>query len=100
MHGVSTGISSSIFHWQVCVLLNNIEHVRQVLKSIPEQLQLTKFMQWLDSKEVLAMTGPEDTQKLSESTVTLFNKLLVSADEDMHNKISIQVNRIVRKVCL
>ena len=85
----------------MCILLNSIEHVRQVLKSIPELLQLTDFMQWLDSKEgELDTSCAQPMQKFSESVQTLVTNLLDSADEDMNNKLTIQVNRIVRKVCL
>ena len=93
-------------HWtglhvssQVCILLNSIEHVRQVLESIPELLQLTLFMQWLDSKEELETDGTTSTQKSSENVQKLVSELLARADEDMQNKLSIQRKSIVKKVC-
>ena len=84
----------------MCILLNSIERVRQILKGIPELLQLTQFMEWLDSAEELDTAPTEIVQKFSESVQSLVSNLLVSADEDMENKLSFQVKRIVRKVCL
>ena len=79
-------------------MINSIEHVRQVLQSIPELLQLTQFMQWLDSKEELETGDTTSTQKFSENVQKLVSELLASADEDMQNKLAFQVNSIVKKV--
>ena len=73
--------------WQLCIILNNMSHVRTALTNMRQKLELHKFYRWLTEKE--------DIGKQAEN---LIDKLLSSADEDIGNKISQIVASISRKV--
>ena len=72
---------------QLCIILNNMTHVRQALKSIPVKLDLQTFYDWVESEE-----------KLGKKAEDLISSLLSSSDEDIANKTSHIVVQISRKV--
>ena len=62
-------------------------HVRQALKSVPVNLDLQTFYDWVESEE-----------KLGKKAEDLINSLLSSSDEDIANKTSHIVVQISKKV--
>lgn len=72
---------------KLCIILNNMSHVRTALTNLRQKLELHKFYRWLTEKE--------DIGKQAEH---LIDTLLSSADEDIGNKISQIVAAISKKL--
>ena len=66
---------------QLCVALNNIHHVSQLLMNIRAELDLDKYYKWLDEEK------QQDGLPLSQRADTIIKDLLESAHEDVLNKI-------------
>ena len=73
--------------FQLCIVLNNIQHVRVVLSEIGDELDLGAYYKFLDEE------GCEPS-KLSERAEELRKTILSSADEDIQEK----KNNVVRQV--
>ena len=63
--------------------LNNVHHIRMVVRQLPEKLQLEEFYQWLDQGE----GHEEGSSSLRQSAKTTVSRLLESADDDFDNKV-------------
>ncbi len=79
---------------QLCITLNNIQHVKMVINEIGDELDLQRYYQFLDE-------GSGD-HTLSRRAEELRATILSSAEEDIQekkNSIVRQVHRLVRNTC-
>lgn len=76
-------------HYQVCIILNNMQHIRQELSQFEEKLELQSFCDWLEAEE-----------KLGGPFKELVKNVLESADEDIFNKMNQIMLEITGKVQL
>ena len=74
---------------QLCIVLNNMQHVREELSHLEERLELESFYEWLDS---------QDESTLGSQCRAMVKKLLGSADEDIYNRMSKIMTEITEKV--
>ena len=74
-------------HMQLCIVLNNMQHIRQEMSKFEEKLELQSFYDWLEEEE-----------KVGNRCKELVQKLLGSADEDIYNKMSKIMTEITEKV--
>ena len=72
---------------QVCIILNNMQHIRQELSKFEEQLELQSFCDWLEKEE-----------KLGKSFKDVVKNVLASADDDIFNKMNQVMLEITEKV--
>ena len=79
---------SLLYALQLCVILNNMQHIRQELSKFEETLQLQSFYDWLEQEE-----------KAGQRCRELVRNLLESADEDIYNKMNKIMMQITTKVC-
>ena len=79
----------SILKLQLCIVLNNMQHVREELSHLEERLEFESFYQWLDS---------EDESTLGRQCRAMVKKLLGSADDDICNRMSKIMTEITEKV--
>ena len=73
-------------------------YVRQQLSEMPKHMDLEKLYNMLrkehEKKYLLAEEGGPEVKDM-DFAKSLFNELLISADEDIMNKI----NELVKKIC-
>ncbi len=74
---------------QLCIVLNNMQHVREELLHLEERLEFESFYKWLDS---------EDESTLGSQCRAMVKKLLGSADDDIYNRMSKIMAEITDKV--
>ena len=79
----------SILKLQLCIVLNNMQHVREELSHLEERLEFESFYKWLDS---------EDESTLGAQCRAMVTKLLSSSDDDIYNRMSKIMTEITDKV--
>lgn len=77
---------------KLCVSLNNIHHISEVLKNIPNEINLERYYKWLDEEK------RQDGHPLSEKAEITITDVLKSANEDILNKIEHAINVVQAKV--
>ncbi|XP_019853528.1 PREDICTED: protein unc-13 homolog D-like [Amphimedon queenslandica] len=77
---------------KLCVALNNIHHISEVLKNIPNEISLERYYRWLDEEK------REDGHPLSEKAEITTTDVLKSANEDILNKIEHAINVVQAKL--
>lgn len=82
-------LTFSYIHVQLSICLNDMHHVRTVVKQLPQKLKLESFYSWLDSEEA----------GLGKTARDMVDRVLESADEDYDNKIRQIVDDTAKKVC-
>ena len=73
---------------QLSITLNNMNHVKTVVKQLPQKLDLQGTLAWMDEQEV----------GLGTNAKQMVDRLLESADEDYGHKLLQIVHDIARKV--
>lgn len=87
-----TKLSSNLApYMQLCIVLNDMQHVREELSHLEERLKFESFYEWLDS---------EDESSLGNQCRAMVEKLLGSADDDIYNRMSKIMAEITEKVNL
>ena len=74
-------------HVQLCIVLNNMQHIRQELSQFEDKLDLQNFYDWLEREEQLGNRFKE-----------LVQRVLSSADDDVYNKMNKIMLEITEKV--
>ncbi|GAB6032871.1 hypothetical protein CHUAL_012069 [Chamberlinius hualienensis] len=74
---------------QLCLTINNMEHVKHSLKSIPEEMCILNILNVIDKAE-----GEAYGQQCRQAV----NNIIKSAEEDVENKIIIVVQRVGHKM--
>ena len=85
-HTLTTHDSLSV---QLCIVLNDMQHVRQWLCNLEEGLEFESFYKWLDTDGEL---------NLGKRCKEMVDKLLRSADDDIYNRMSKIMAEITNKV--
>lgn len=81
--------SQYVMKMQLCIVLNNMQHVREELFHLEERLEFESFYRRLDS---------EDESTLGSQCRAMVQKLLGSADDDIYNRMSKIMAEITEKV--
>ena len=76
-------------HTQLSVALNNMYHVRTMVKQLPEKLKLDSCYGWLEKQEA----------GLGQNARVMIERVLESADEDSDNRVRQIVDDTAKKVC-
>ena len=88
-HNIHVATSEYVMKMQLCIVLNNMQHVREELFHIEERLEFESFYRRLDS---------EDESTLGSQCRAMVKKLLGSADDDIYNRMSKIMAEITEKV--
>jgi BAI1-associated protein 3 len=80
---------------KLCIILNNMCHLQQALEGLSESLELDKYYKWLEEQDKMA---EQKSDKVAAKAQGLIANLLMSAEEDIGNKISLIVQNVSQKV--
>lgn len=73
-----------MFFLQLCITINNVEHVRKALKPLPDTLQFDRLQSELDKSNVRIQTN--------------LYTMIKESDSNMSKKIKTVVDRVADKV--
>ena len=77
---------------QLCITLNNIEHVRQYLHELPSLLNFEVICQ--------AMSTKHENDAIGKQSLSALQRLVQSADEDIFCRGSTLLNQITEKMAV
>ena len=74
--------------------------MKQILLNVPKDLNFEAFQEWLDEPQPNKPPPDPNQPKLSERAKNLMDGVISSAEDDMNNKIAIEVKKIIARVSM